>query len=235
MEGDHMPGFILHMLHGELFLKKSGIQFSDTELKQFKWGLLMPDLYKVKRQKDNGSHFFSDDQDGKILQVPDLKSFQYIAFMDNPFVLGYAAHLYLDKLFFEDYFQQYVRFLDADGNVTLENDRVDSVFLVKSQRHITVDELFSESYLYGDYAMLNQFLVKKYAMKLLEETPVNDPIFQTNQDDQKAISDALEKFLTDSTGSTEMNVFTVESLEQALEKYAFGFSQWVEGVRTLLA
>jgi hypothetical protein len=125
--------------------------------------------------------------------------------------------------------------VDADGNVTLENDRVDSVFLVKSQRHITVDELFSESYLYGDYTMLNQFLVKKYGMKLLEETPVNDPIFQTNQDDQNAILDALEKFLTDSTGSTEMNVFTVESLEQALEKYAFGFSQWVEGVRTLLA
>lgn len=71
-------------------------------------------------------------------------------------------------------------------------------------------------------------------MKLLEETPVNDPILQTNQDAQKAISDALEKFLTDSTGSTEMNVFTVESLEQALEKYAFGFSQWLEGVRTLL-
>lgn len=229
-----MPGFILHMLHGELFLKKSSIQFSDTELKQFKWGLLMPDLYKVKRQKDNGSHFFSDDQDGKILQIPKLKSFRYCAFMDNPFVLGYAAHLYLDKLFFEDYFQQYVHFLDADGNVTLENDRVDKVFLVKSQKYITVDELFSESYLYGDYTMLNQFLVKKYCMKLLEETPVNDPILQTNQDAQKAISDALEKFLTDSTGSTEMNVFTVESLEQALEKYAFGFSQWLEGVRTLL-
>lgn len=223
-----MPGFILHLLHGEMFLKESSIHFSEIELNQFKWGLLMPDLNKVKRKYGDSSHFFSDDQKGKILQVPDLKKFKYCGFMDNPFVLGYAAHLYLDKLFFEDYFQQYVHFLDSDDNITLENDKVSRVFLVKSQKYITVDELFSEAYLYGDYTMLNQFIVDKYSMKLLDKVVVNNPIDYTDEKDQDEILAALQNYMTESNGSTDLNVFTVESLEQSIQKYAFGFNQWIK-------
>ena len=234
-EGGNMPGFILHLLHGKMFLDKSDLHYSKNEIKQFQMGLLMPDANKVKKEKNDLSHFFSASQEGKILQVPDLNSFKYRAFIDNPYVLGYVAHLYLDRYFFEDYFQKFVRFLDINGNSTLEKAKIKQVFLTKDQKYISVEELFSEKYLYGDYTMLNQYLAKKYCIKMVHQTDIANIITEVNIEDFNMILEALQRYLNDSSGNIEMNVFTIESLEIAIERYAFGFEQWADGVKSMLS
>lgn len=227
-----MPGFVLHLLHGKMFLEQSNLILSKDEQTQFQMGLLMPDANKTLN--GDSSHFFSSNQNGKILKVPNLDDFSYRIFIDQPFVLGYAAHLYLDKFFFDDYFRKFVNFLDADSFLTDEKDKVEKAFLVKRNKYISVDELFSEDYLYGDYTMLNQYLVKKYCIKMIESTYVNNPIKEVDIADFALIQKSLEEYLNVSSGETEMNIFTIESLENAIERYAFGFAQWVEGIRSVL-
>lgn len=229
-----MPGFILHMLHGTMYLKQSGLHYSAEELKQFQMGLLIPDVNKVHKRQNDESHFFSSDQKGKILKVPDVNNFKYRKYIDQPFVLGYAAHLYLDKFFFEEYFKQYVNFLDEDGQATDESDKIEKVYIVKSKKYISVDELFSEDYLYGDYTMLNQYLVKKYHIKMVEFTHIDNPIKEVDIADFGLIQKSLEEFLKVSSGEIQMNIFTIESLENAIERYAFGFNQWTEGIKSAL-
>lgn len=229
-----MPGFILHLVHGKMFLDQRDLNYSENEIRQFQMGLLMPDANKIKKEKNDLSHFFSEDQKGKILQVPDLDRFHYRIFIDNPYVLGYAAHLYLDKYFFEDYFQKFVHFLDSDGNLTLEEEKVKQVFLVKDQKYISPNELFSENYLYGDYTMINKYLIEKYCIKMVQPTNVMNEITEVNEKDFDVILAALQHYLDHSSGNTEMNVFTIESLENAIERYAFGFSQWVDGIKSIL-
>lgn len=227
-----MAGYVLHLLHGKMFLEQSNLNFSKDEQTQFYMGLLIPDANK----KTNGenSHFFDSSQNGKILQMPNLDNFSYRILIDQPFVLGYTAHLYLDKLFFKDYFVKFVNFLDADGNLTDEKKKVEKVLLVKDNKYISINELFSENYLYGDYTMLNQYLVKKYCIDMIDFTYVNNPIKEVDVRDFSLIQKSLEKYLKSSSGKTKMNVFNVESLECAIERYAFGFAQWIKGIKSAL-
>lgn len=229
-----MPGYVLHLLHGKMFLEQSNLILSKNEQTQFQMGLLMPDANKEKKANSDISHFISADQSENILKVPNLDDFSYRIFIDQPFVLGYASHLYLDKLFFEDYFKEFVYFLDVNGNQTNKKDKTEKVFLVQSNKYISVDELFSEDYLYGDYTMLNQYLVKKYCIEMIESTYIDNPIKEVDMKDFSLIQKSLEEFLSSSSGEIKMNVFTIESLENAIDRYAFGFTQWVEGVKSVL-
>ncbi len=97
----------------------------------------------------------SPDRKGCILEYPDLDLFDYVKDLSQPFVIGYAAHLYLDKFFYEDYFTKYVHFLDSDGKIAEKKAEIKSVYLVNAKCYITVKELFSEAYVYGDYTKLN--------------------------------------------------------------------------------
>ena len=227
-----MPGYVLHLLHGKMFLEQNALNFSKDEQTQFQMGLLIPDVNKKTNGED--SHFFDSSQYGKILQVPNLDNFSYRVLIDQPFVLGYTAHLYLDKIFFKDYFLKFVNFLDADGNLTDETNKVEKVLLLKDNKYISIDELFSENYLYGDYTMLNRYLVKKYCIEMIDATHVNNPIKEVDVKDFSLVQKSLEKYLKFSSGETKMNVFNVESLECAIERYAFGFAQWIEGLKSAL-
>lgn len=51
MKGDNMPGYILHLLHGILFLEQFGSNYSEIQKKQFTMGLLMPDSNKAVKKK----------------------------------------------------------------------------------------------------------------------------------------------------------------------------------------
>lgn len=46
-----MPGYILHLLHGILFLEQFGSNYSEIQKKQFTMGLLMPDSNKAVKKK----------------------------------------------------------------------------------------------------------------------------------------------------------------------------------------
>ena len=229
-----MPGYILHLLHGKLFLDQYGNIFSETEKNQFAMGLLMPDSNKAVKKKVDHSHFYSPDQADRMLQIPDMHRFPYIKQINNPFVLGYAAHLYLDRFFFSDFFLRFVRFLDQKKQETLAASAAKYAELKQSGKLLTVSELFSEDYLYGDYTMLNRFLVEKYHIEQVALVQADNPVHEVDLSNFKTVQAQLHQYLSESSGSTEMRVFSIEELESAIERYAYGFGQWVDGVRCIL-
>lgn len=222
------------MLHGKMFLEKYCSDFSDNEIKQFIIGTVMPDSNKAVKVENDNSHFYSKDTKNKILKIPDINNFQYRVFIKNPFVLGYSAHLYLDKFFFEDYFPSCVVFLDENGNKTeLSKDAVNAKIL-KSNKIISINELYSEDYLYGDYTMINKYIVKKYCLQDIIDTHIDNPITEISLNNLYNVKSAIYRFIEESSNKTEMKVFDIDSLENAIEKYAFGFSQWSEGVKSMI-
>lgn len=229
-----MPGYILHLLHGKMFLEQYSRSFSDTEKKQYAMGLLMPDSNKANKIREDHSHFFAPEQAGQILQYPDLKRFPYYEQINEPFVLGYAAHLYLDRYFFSDFFLRYVRFLDHEKRETLTESEVEYAELKQSGQCLTVQQLFSEDYLYGDYTMLNRFIVDKYGIEPVAKVPVDHPVREVDTANFEAVQIQLDRFLAESTGSTEMHVFAIGALEDAIAQYAYGFGQWVDGINCVL-
>ncbi|MDE6034835.1 MAG: hypothetical protein K2G36_02885 [Ruminococcus sp.] len=229
-----MPGYILHMLHGKMFLEKYCSDFSDNEIKQFIIGTIMPDSNKTVKADNDNSHFYSGDTKNKILKVPDINNFPYRFFIKNPFVLGYSAHLYLDKIFFEDYFPSCVVFLDKNGNKTELIKEAVNAKILKSNRIISIGELYSEDYLYGDYTMTNKYIAEKYYLQDIVETFIDNPIAEIDLNNLCNVKSAIYRFIEESSDKTEMKVFDIENLENAIERYAFGFSQWSEGVKSMI-
>lgn len=228
-----MPGYILHLLHGKMYLNYAAQHFSAQETERFRIGLLMPDSNKAARVKDDRSHFYNAAQNGKILQIPDLRAFPYCKQLHDPFVLGYAAHLYLDRCFFGEYFQQFVQFLDQNGQPTLESGQAVRALLKNTGQSIPIQELFSEDYLYGDYTMLNQYIIRRFEIEPVHCVPFVCPVSEVDPENLRIVLKALDSYLQESTGSIQLRVFTADSLVQAIERYAYGFSQWAEGVRMM--
>lgn len=222
-----MPGFILHLLHGKMILEQDNLNFSETEKKQFQMGILMPDVSQYDRLQKDNAHFMSPNRKGCILEYPDLNLFPYLKDLSQPFVIGYAAHLYLDKYFYEDYFTQYVHFLDSDGKITEKKTEVKNVYLVNAKSNITVRQLFSEAYVYGDYTNLNHYFIQKYQLETAEEVPCKHPITEVKDQDFSVIQNNLKRYLNDYSGNNKTKVFTSESLETTIRVYASGFLQWL--------
>ena len=146
-----MPGFIIHIIHGNLILERIKYCFDADDIKKFVTGILIPD--SCRGEKKEISHFIAPYSRDRILQIPDVDAFadKYREHLSEPFVMGYLAHLWLDKVFFEDFFQRFIQFQDGQGQSTLREKDVRRVYLSHLNRYITVDELFSEQYLYGYY------------------------------------------------------------------------------------
>lgn len=223
-----MPSFILHLLHGQKILEKSDLKYSGEEWKKFMAGLLMPDSKKGDQKEQ--SHFYSSDKKNTLL-IPDLQKFlmQYRNCMQNPFVMGYTAHLYLDKVFFEDYFLRYVEFRDKNDTFTLLENEIRYVFLVKSGKRIKLEELYSDEYLYSDYTKLNHSLIHRNNIQQPEYITFTSPIKGINDKDYKNILELLHKYLFERyTDDITLQIFDINDLEKAVEEYAYGFICWYE-------
>ena len=88
--------------------------------------------------------------------------------------------------------------------------------------------------LYGDYTMLNKFIVDKYKISQVDSVPVLNPIQEVNLDNFEAVRRSLKRYLAESTGQIDTHVFPIDTLEAEIERYAYGFGQWVDGVMTVL-
>lgn len=223
-----MPGYVLHLVHGEMILRQRNFHFSDMEKEQFRMGLLMPDVSQTNREKKDIAHFLSSDNRGKVLEYPDLDLFPYKKELSQPFVIGYAAHLFLDRAFYSDYFIRYVHFLDKDGKKTDKETETKSVYLEISNCLISVKEFFSEKYLYGDYTKLNRYFMNQYHIKIPDNIVCMHPIIEVQDGDFSMIQKDLKKHLNIFCRDTNTNVFTTDSLENAIEDYTKGFLAWLD-------
>lgn len=106
--------------------------------------------------------------------------------------------------------------------------------LIQSGKLITVSELFSDDYLYGDYTIINRFLIDKYHIEQVTQVQVDNPIIEVDLSNFKTVNAQLHQFLSESSDGTEMRVFSIKELETAIERYAYGFGQWIDGIDCVL-
>lgn len=223
---ENMPGFILHLLHGQKILEKLKYPYSEEEQKQFMAGLLMPDSKKgIEKER---SHFYSFSEKEKTLQIPDLREFsvKYQNHMQNPFVAGYAAHLYLDKVFFEDYFLKYVSFRNENDETTLFSAEICYAVLLKSNKQISLEELYSDLYLYSDYTNMNHNLILRNNIQQPEYTAFASPVQEVEARDYKDVLALLQKYLNDECDDNVVRIFDIDALEKAITQYANDFICW---------
>ncbi len=82
--------------------------------------------------------------------------------------------------------------------------------------------------------MLNRFLIDKYHIEQVAQVQADNPINEVDLSDFKTVQAQLRQYLSESSGSTEMRVLSIKELESAIERYAYGFGQWIDGINCIL-
>lgn len=234
-----MPGYIIHLTEAKLileYLKKmydTRSVFSDQWTQCFFWGSLLPDAAD-KTQKCK-SHFWKEGQEEKILRFPQTEWFleKYQTRLEDPVILGYYAHLYLDRMFFSDFLIEFVSFYDAAGNKTDRIPEVSRVVIRKNHRKVELLELFSKEYLYGDYTKLNRYLsgkyLKNFPIEMIKEfNPQKVSLEEAKGADMTSLCEELQRYLResaryDSHEKMELKILETDLLESFLKDTAERF------------
>lgn len=173
-----MPGYIIHLTEAQIIVNLLSQEttffetlFRSQQEKQqwieaFCCGALLPDA--VPEAQKHRSHFWHATDDRPVFQIPDMKRFAQCHRLSvaNPVLCGYYAHLQLDQLFYSEYLSKYIDLQDSDGKPEHRRERVTNVFLKRQRKLISINDFFSNDYLYGDYTKLNLALMKRYALTL---------------------------------------------------------------------
>lgn len=217
-----MPGYIIHLAEAELILKKlqdKNIHPAKEWKQQFQYGALLPDAVSGSGKKK--SHFWREADMDQIVIAPDLEAFmkQYSchlqknpsmfssASLPDPLLCGYLAHLHLDQCFFGRYFDRCVEFIDENGTPQKQFQKIHAARIRKSQEVVSLEQFFSNEYLYGDYTKLNHYFVEKYKLEIpVYPTDVwDDRTDDDRADDDRADDDRTDGDRTDSVSNSHMN------------------------------
>ena len=230
-----MPGYIMHMAEANLILKEIGSGKNDDWKRRFIAGNLLPDTKKKERKVT--SHFWNPDTLEDMAIAPDLSRFldKYEHVLDDPIVLGYYAHLYLDDRFVHVYWKDMVDFYDDLGNRQYKKKDITQALIKKTGQMIRRDLFFSGDYYYGDYSKLNHYFIEKYRIDM--ETDYADivscPIEEVDKQDLYQVLKELKWIMEyfHEGREKEVRVFSKERLCAFLEDTAMEFIELIEGGR----
>ncbi len=140
-----MASTIIHLAIAKELEKKLNIK----NKYEYYLGTIAPDLSKQIGRLKQESHFIKN----TFNDTPNIEIFKekYPNFKENDFDLGYFIHIYTDKLWIEDYLQNY----------TYQN----SIKLLDGTILQTTDEEIKEL-IYSDYTNLNIQLIEEYDIDL---------------------------------------------------------------------
>lgn len=140
-----MASTIIHLAIAKELEKKLNIK----NKYDYYLGTIAPDLSKQIGRLKQESHFIKN----TFNDTPNIEIFKekYPNFKENDFDLGYFIHIYTDKLWIEDYLQNY----------TYQN----SIKLLDGTILQTTDEEIKEL-IYSDYTNLNIQLIEEYDIDL---------------------------------------------------------------------
>lgn len=223
-----MPGFILHLTAAKMALERLD---SSVNRNDFLFGNLAPDVFKEK----TASHFRNPSRYGERIEYPDLDLFveKYGDLLHDSSCLGYYFHLYIDRCFFKEYLPRIVTFLDQDEHVASKMDLVVWAKVAKTGEMIPVQKFFSEEYYYGDFTLMNRYLVERYQISFAIDTDVKNPGIE--EVDYALVAGLLEKLEgwldVPSEAVCDLKVFDVEDLIGFLENaVAKWFDMWITDV-----
>ena len=221
-----MPGFILHLTAGKMLLddiKENTILKEDEDKIMFMTGCIIPDVAIRKRK----SHFRNTQQQGRIMQIPDLDLFnkKYGDRVDEPIFLGYLFHLYIDRRFFEEYIPKAVKIIDDEGNETGYIKTGKKVYIKKTGKLVDVDEYRSEKYYYGDYTRMNTYLINKYNISLDMFDNIKIPyIEEVNMDGYDDFVSKMKGYLdVPEEAVNNLEVFDIDDVLKCIKEWTDDF------------
>lgn len=222
-----MPGYIIHLVEAEIVLKKIEGEGLAKDLKQwsesYRWGNIVPDL--VEKKEKVHTHFWNTNYDNNHISIPDIERFitkynyQLSHCKKYPDVFGYYSHLYLDKNFFNHYLKNYIDLFDYQNYQTQSFSNASYVKIVKSGEKISISQLFTNEYLYGDYTKLTQYLIKKYEIVLrskIETSSVEEIHGRLSKNILNELNSIVEKATLCDCGNSELKIIEKDSLEKFL-------------------
>jgi hypothetical protein len=99
-----------------------------------------------------------------ITKYPDMEGFLHAHKKDilSPIDMGIMAHLHMDAVYVTDFWPKYFNFQNEYGRKT--NDTREHLFahIHKSGEIIPLENFFSSKYFYGEYDILNPYIMEKY-------------------------------------------------------------------------
>ena len=184
-----MASFVIHYIVGSKVLSilenEYGVVLSERQKQKFLLGNLIPDSSKLKFEIMEGetekdakwrfkqlvqiekkeTHFRSDDDANLCIQVPVLEKFisKYGNLLGSDISsLGYLAHLYTDKYWFEDLFPKTFETLDDDFKPTNYLKEATKIKVTKTGNIFSLKEFWGnkgEGSIYEDYTIMNKMLL----------------------------------------------------------------------------
>ena len=214
-----MPGYVIHLALAEEIVRRLDIR-DDAFVNQFFIGSIIPDVFKASEKKE--SHFWSDETFKLFVRKPDVRAFEekYHGYMDNPYVLGYYAHLLLDAMFIDHYWLKYFLFYNADMRKATLYDEVAQVYLVEEGSYYPREVFFSKEMYYGDYDIMNSYMINKHHIRIPELSVIPDIIEEVNcKESEQALNDMI-RLMEKTVGDTKMpqlKVFNLGEIEALID------------------
>lgn len=229
-----MPGVYFHLCEIKLITRymhelPAALPFTQQSGWQndFTIGSILPDA--IPRELKYKTHFWHPKDFSHVVIAPTLETWQntYPDAIRHPMLMGYLAHLHLDRLYFTAYLPRHVRFINETEKEESELAAVTEAVLTRSGEHMPVQQFFSQDYFYGDYIRINPYLVEKYHLSM-PAAPVGDwPVRETDFDNYRKYCKIFAQELTSEQCFRPMQVFDREDferfLDQAARLYVSGF------------
>ena len=221
-----MPGFMIHLAEAEMIMDYMDTKPTSEWAGQFLLGNLLPDT-KLGEQKSD-SHFWNPEYAGQLARAPELSRFlnKYGHRLEEPAVLGYYAHLYLDRAYVKTYWPKIFVFEDQEGCPKVRKDQIVQVELKGRGKVIPYDQFFSGAYYYGDYTRSNSWFINRYHIRKPEYMELkNLNMSEVCCEDLHKVLDEIE-YLCRLKGTNEennMEVFDPADLENFVLKTAESF------------
>jgi len=246
----------------EVLSDKCDINFTEEEKNQFLLGNLIVDSVKTKmdipdnldeeevkrirkelkvkiQQEKVATHFRDENDSALTIQTPKIDKFidKYINLLSNNDLstLGYLFHLYTDKMFFADLFNDTFECLNKDKNPTIYLKETDTVRVKKNNEIHKAMDFFDNNYpysLYIDYTTINKILLEHYNVffnkkELLNSTTnfYNPGIEEVAYNNITSIINKTDSNIKDSYESTDtkLNVFDENKIKNFVEEIANTF------------
>lgn len=225
-----MPSYVIHLSCAKRILELAGGTVTKQDENLFYLGNMIADMCKEKR----ATHFWDDETYPLLVRRPNLSLFleKYGAYIQDPYVRGYYAHLYLDRMFLDTYWEKHFRFYGADKRPETRYTEVAYVKIIEKDKLYDRKEFFSKALYYGDYDTMNGYFAGKYQVQFPELSLSEDAwtrVHRIREIDWTYAPEAIEntkKLLAQSVrlakGDTEarLRVFELPELEAMVEQTA---------------
>lgn len=226
-----MPGYVIHLAMANKILKMADTTIDEDWKYKFLIGNIIADMRERNEKKE--SHFWSDENYKSLVRKPDTDTFlkKYENRLDDPYMLGYFYHLFLDRMFIEKYWNVHFTFYDADKR---PNTAYEKVAYVKVKGHKDIykrEEFFSNKLYYGDYDRMNNYFVNNYSVdvekigdyiKTHTELAVEELDEIKFSDSKERLEQTLAMLTKDNNDidKPQLTIFELEDLEELIDETA---------------